>query len=243
MGLFWDPAESIFGGALDLGFDYLGNELIGKPNANTAFKQSQKGAVDAFNRSYGAYKKRYQDTTADMKAAGLNPILAASSGFNVGSGTQSVAASGYMPQRGNLSATNSGLSLAKTGETKEKSKKLVREVQNLRAKTLNEIEKIYETRAKAGKANAEEANLIKRLRVTDMEYWKTLANYYESMSKSEVSIAQRKKLTAETQKLRYTLVELKKTAAIYNTPYFGQLLKSIERVLKAFVPLQFKLGD
>jgi len=39
--------------------------------------KSKKEARKSFKRAYEAYKQRYQDTTADMRAAGLNPMLAA----------------------------------------------------------------------------------------------------------------------------------------------------------------------
>ena len=47
---------------------------------------SKKEAAKARSWSERMYKRRYQHTVADMRAAGLNPILAASGGFNVGSG-------------------------------------------------------------------------------------------------------------------------------------------------------------
>lgn len=53
-------------------------------------KQQQQAAQAmadiSWKRQIDLYKKRYQITVRDMKAAGLNPILAAGGGFNVGSG-------------------------------------------------------------------------------------------------------------------------------------------------------------
>ena len=71
--------------------------------AETAWNRSELSAVNAYNRSIDAYKKRYQWTVRDMRKAGLNPILAASGGFQIGSNIQAPAASATMASAPNYS--------------------------------------------------------------------------------------------------------------------------------------------
>ncbi len=101
MGL-WETVKgvggSVLGGLVDVGMSWLGNEIIAKPNAERAYKDSKEASALSFERSYGAYKSRYQDTMKDMKAAGLNPILAASSGFKPSSAPQAATAQAFQAQ-------------------------------------------------------------------------------------------------------------------------------------------------
>ena len=81
-----DMASSAFG------------DILGDDNAEKAYGQSKEASALQFEREYGAYKTRYQDTMADMEKAGLNPILAASGGFNVGSGPKASTAQAFQSQ-------------------------------------------------------------------------------------------------------------------------------------------------
>jgi hypothetical protein len=118
MGGFFDFVKDIgsgvvkaaTGGLVDLGTQYIGNELLGKPNAKDAWERQKNAAKLAYDRSMGAYKSRYQNTMADMRAAGLNPILAASGGFQVGQ-VSANPAQVNMAKVPDVSGTNSGLNL------------------------------------------------------------------------------------------------------------------------------------
>ncbi len=62
----------------------IGGAVGALPSTLIQNRLNQANSARAFSSSMGAYKTRYQNTTADMRAAGLNPVLAASGGFNVG---------------------------------------------------------------------------------------------------------------------------------------------------------------
>jgi len=63
--------------------------------AEQAYEWSKEAATTAYNRSVDAYKNRYLWASEDMEQAGLNPILAASQGFQVGSGVQAPMAQSF----------------------------------------------------------------------------------------------------------------------------------------------------
>ncbi len=63
----------------------ISGAVAGLPGAYLKQSMDRSNSARAFESSMGAYKTRYQNTAADMRAAGLNPVLAASGGFNVGS--------------------------------------------------------------------------------------------------------------------------------------------------------------
>jgi hypothetical protein len=74
-----------------MGMQFGHSAAESKEYRDWASQESEK----AWKRQYDLYKNRYVITTADMKNAGLNPILAATGGFNVGSGmTAPIASAG-----------------------------------------------------------------------------------------------------------------------------------------------------
>ena len=236
--------KGLGGGIADLATSWIGNQAIGKPNSAYAYSQSQKGAREAFERSYQTYKTRYQDTMADMRKAGLNPILAAGSGgFNVGNSPQMSAYGGYQPQVPNVSSSASARNYADAGLKRGQTKETVRKVQKLRAETLHTLNKLDETLAKTGKIKAETRLIMKNTRTAIMNYWKTYAQFYESISSGELNIQQRKKLNIDIQRLKLAIPELKAASDIYSTPYAGQLIKFMETMIKTLSPVKIKLGD
>lgn len=96
-----------------------------KQAATTQFSREEKSAMDSYKRSIDAYKNRYQMTVNDMAKAGLNPILASSGGFNVGSGVQSTPARAQMASsamavapRGSAPMASGGLASAPMANAK-----------------------------------------------------------------------------------------------------------------------------
>lgn len=193
--------SSIIGGgissALSLGSKYLEKKFISDPQAE-----------DAWDRTYGAYKSRYQDTMADMKAAGLNPILAAASGgFNVGSGPQAQLA--HLPQGQDVAANAKSFAEAGLAEEKATTEK-VEQMKKL-AEVKSELARKFKIRAETGKASEEERRVwfeIERL------HSETIL----AMKKGFQSEAEKELIRAKIKQLNVELTRLKNVNTIYANP-------------------------
>ena len=87
LGFAGDLASGFAGQAFaDSGADHA-NHLL-RQNMDINWRRQKEAAKTSYQRDLRAYSRRYQTTAKDMKSAGLNPILAATSGFNVGSGVK-----------------------------------------------------------------------------------------------------------------------------------------------------------
>lgn len=179
-------------------------------------------ADDAWDRTHSAYQHRYQDTMADMRAAGLNPILAAGSGgFNVGQGP--VAPMAQVPSGDTASAFRNYMEGMKASE-ETKTQKVEQLKKFAEAKT--EIERKYKVRAEAGKATADEKNAIAQMQ----EAWVRINKIRE-----EVKIISKQKtlLNIEIKKITMALKELKAQSNVYDTG-FGKVMKYIKALTEAF---------
>ncbi len=192
--------------------------IAGKKQASDAFDDSMYGSALAFERSQEAYRSRYQDTMADMKKAGLNPILAASSGgFNVGTAPQMSAPKGYQaPAIANLSTSAREIATAKT-ET-EKTKKTVEE-------TATE-------RKRQGLIGAQEDNALAEYLNIKQTFNKITAEAKKILADRDLKQAEKTKVMQSALHLKATLVKLSKIAKVYKGPS-GTLLTYIQEILKS----------
>lgn len=115
--------------ALITGAATIGSSLLGMKSTSDANQAARLNSAESFAREYGAYKTRYQDTVADMREAGLNPILAASGGFNVGSGASSTPAQTFQTQYPDVST--SAKNVAEAFESRSRVSKNAQEIKNL----------------------------------------------------------------------------------------------------------------
>jgi len=223
--------------AFDLGGRFLENQFINKPNSQYATDMSRVNAKEAFERSYGAYKSRYQDTARDMKAAGINPIMAASSGFQVGNAVNAPIAQSFQPHQPNINAVNSG--------------KTLQEQQKIKAETVKTFEQALKIRAETGLATANEKkavqdtqNLKRNMVLMAKQINLTQQKIKESRSKVELTDSkiaetnvnikkikeQKLKIIKEAQKLGYESQKLKRVADVYASPS-GKILVWINEIL------------
>ena len=139
----------IGGTIMDFGSKLLGNTIT-RDNANAAYDQSKEASALAYQRQKELFKNRYQWTTQDMVKAGINPIMAASGGFNVGSGQSVSPATAFMANQSNLSASSTAKDFSQAEKNKEETflvkekadkvhheiNKLLREMPKIDAETL-----------------------------------------------------------------------------------------------------------
>ncbi len=219
-GKVWDFTKDVFntvkGPLTDIAGRYVDNQLIGLPNAQTAYNQSKEGSTTAWNRSYGAYKRRYQDTMADMKKAGLNPMLAAGSGFTVSGQPNAPAAKGYQAQSTTFSPSQSKKNIAET----QRSRAITKLTTNQAATELKKAIKITkENRV----ITQQEAETIERTSLLMEQNAKTNAEW-------KLTNAKRQQVVLLNQRLRLLMKKLGKQGGVYNNTY-GTILTYIREIL------------
>ena len=224
---------SILSGGVDMGFDWLKNEFMSKPNAEDAFKNNLNASAQAFDRSYDAYKNRYQDTMADMQKAGLNPILAAGSGgFNVsGQPTMAKAESpmATLPDTHSAQSYNQ-LAQAKTEEVTRKEK--TQNIKKLEKETRLTLEKIKNERVRRGVIKEQERQLVAQI---DEHYARIGKMFHEVLkigAETELTETQKSKMLSEIKVIKEQFKMLKKQSDWYDGAY-GQFLGWVKATLGA----------
>lgn len=203
---------ALIGGAIDLGSSWLGNELIGKPNADDAYAQSQQATAQAFERSYGAYKRRYQDTMADMREAGLNPILAAGSGgFQVSGQPEMSSAQSFMPNYPQLASSSAYQSMqaGRLNDQKAQTEQVERvkkgqEALNIAQDRFKKFEETILLRSTNKKVVAEIYNV-------KQELWNKIAAFKETITKSYLNLSQTEVNQETVQVLKGQYQNIQKT--------------------------------
>lgn len=213
-------------------------------------------AKDQYERSMDMYQNRYTYTVADMKRAGLNPILAATGGFNVGSGpTISMA---QMPTYPDISS--SALDWQKTKEAESNTDKIDQETQKVikdaelsAQRTAESLENTLKTRAEKNLVTAQERKTVQEIQNLQQEINKIMANtlllenqtdYVQSQTAVEReyvgAVQEQKKLTAankklaegELKRLEYQLSQLKRISDVYSGPV-GSALTYVREIMNA----------
>lgn len=208
-------APSVIGAIGSLGSTALGQSMNSASSAQ-AFKRAEQAASTAWERQMWAYQRRYQMTTWDMKKAGLNPILAATGGFQVGGPPSVNMANVHQQAPANVyDFSNSGKNIAeqylKTAETETETKKQ----ELLKNQALTELEKAVNYRKQAGKFTAEEAKLTKEIslitgQLNKIEYETRLVDKSTKLTDEQINHI---KLT--NQQLQFALSKLEKIHNVY----------------------------
>lgn len=204
----WLPAVIGAAGAI------AGGLLAGKQSESaqeTAWENSRAGSLEAFEREQSAYRTRYQTTMNDMRRAGLNPVLAAHGGFNVGTGVQGFNPQSFMaktPDYTNLGASAKDVSTALTEESKTKVN--VEKVKETIAKTA-------ELRASKGLLNKQEAliteqaaKLVSEINVNEMRIRSMQVDIDKTQQATRL-------LKNQIRELQYLMVRLKKESEMYGS--------------------------
>jgi hypothetical protein len=202
--------------ATDLASSALQNYFFGQPNADNAFNQSLYGSAVSFDRSYNAYKRRYQDTVADLKAAGLNPILAATGGLSVGNAPTMAQPQAFQAHQPPIFGTQSAKNIADTRLSDKKAEQAVAET--------------YLARAKKGLVKAEEKVAYKNVSKILSEIRLNAQKAFEAKGKGEQAWQNVKNLIKQKEMLELEIEKLKKISAVYSNPG-GQTIAYVEKLL------------
>lgn len=169
MGTSFDPVSFATGGAMDAASTWYNN------------RQAEKRQHEAQDFSAQQFATRYQTTVKDIKAAGLNPMLAYQQGGGSPPSSSAASSSGKLDLASATATTR--LSSAQAAKIDEETENVKAERRNLEmlwakmniegAKISNEIEEI-DQRIRNGKATEEETKqrteLLKRQQqLTDLQ--------------------------------------------------------------------------
>ena len=204
MGLFdfvKDIGKSVVGGAIDLGTSWVSNELIGKPNQKEAYRLADKNSAKAFARSMEGYRQRIPYTVAGLRDAGLNPILAASGGFNAGNSATSQVGVPAIPTRYDHSATAAARNQATAEKALAESQRVPHEIDQIRQNIKQSMQKVVNMRSEQRLIQANERESINRAFKLEQEF--TMIGKQMDKMISEVNLLRQKtnREQQETQRL------------------------------------------
>lgn len=213
---FWGQ---VVGGIASLAGGLLSNKQS-KENTETAIDASQNATATQYRRNKKMYQNRYQWMTRDMRKAGLNPILAASGGFNPGS-SPSVSASqifNAQPPTSQYDFAGSAKGITESVLNEEQAKTEYDKRVKLKNEGLELLERAAKERSERGLISAQETQALKNVSLMTTQMDK-LENEIEL-------IRQGKKLTEEETKNLITLrnqmelnmSKLEQMSEVYKSP-------------------------
>lgn len=185
---------------------------------------SSANSLEANQRNQINYRHRYQWTAEDMRKAGLNPILAASSGFDVGQAPNAPQAQ-VIP----YSSTDAATAYNQYSQAKkaEQESKLISE------QTRHEIEKKQLT-VNQVKTELEKAGMFKTQAQNNYRQFLKAAEELKNLKANRASIeANTEQINVLTAQARESLEKLKSIGDVYETPYWGQFLAGLGEISKA----------
>lgn len=220
--------------------------IFGRSNA----KQQQGAAMEAMGAqnmmNVENYKNRYQWTVEDMKAAGLNPILAASGGFSVGN-----APTVSLPQMSQAPTPmfdfgSSAKSASEISGVMAEVKKKEAEIRKIGEDTLKTIQETAESRARQNLMTKQEAQIVSEIEVNfkRLDQLSSQARLFEAQidrigienkltsTQTEQSKANINLIKKEAETLLYKIQELRKQADVYDSMY-GSALVYVKETLKS----------
>lgn len=234
------PFGSLMSSAMDFGTKWLGNELFGKSNAKDAREFSHNMAIASFDREYDAYKSRYQDTMTDMRRAGLNPILAASGGFNVGSGPGGgTPGPGIQAPAPMIDSGSSAQSFAQAEKNVADTAKSKSETALNRKRAIESVQKALLLRAQTSATKQGERESVARMLKAEQEFARITHEIDKVQSETLLNESQKayvnqlkSKAEAEIERIGAEVSHLRKLGDVYDGP-IGKLLAYLEAITKS----------
>lgn len=220
---FWAAAAPYIASAAGA---YLTN-MMGQQNADTAWERSQQGAAWAYEN----YKRRYQDTSADMYKAGLNPILAASGGFNVSG--QPAAPTPTISPTPQVDFASSAKSYSEVDKNKQTIINMKKDAELTIKKTEETVQKAEKLRREQKLITAQEQVALKQYWAVQAQFKKDIQQAYLSIEKQDLTRKQIKNLELQAKKLQAQLEKLSKISNVYKSD-FGNILTFVGALMESF---------
>lgn len=196
---------AIIPSVIGLGGSLAGN-IFNQSNARQATEASREGARDSVEWSKEQYAARYQTTAQDMKQAGLNPVLAASGGFSVGSSPTMASPQAFQaaPIETFSSSAKQFGDLAKTVVDTQRSAAEVKNVLQDTQKKVAEVDKLVQDKIlsekQAGKVTMETQESWTRIITMEKNYATIAANLVKL--KEETDLLQSRRGLTEAEKIQ-----------------------------------------
>lgn len=201
--------------------------------ASKASDRSQSMAEDAFNRSQGAYATRYQTTAQDMRRAGLNPILAASGGFNVSGQPQMSNPQAFQAAPAVMgTSSTSAREVASTKKTEAEIEKTWAEVSKIAEETSLTIQQKFESAAREGVATQQQKNLVQELTKLQTETLKMANEISLLQEQTKNTTTQRKLIIQQTREMKAIADKLESTSEYFQGSS-GKVLGLIKAIMEA----------
>ena len=204
-----------------------------------ANKAAKRASAVQFDREHKAYQSRYQDTVKDMKLAGINPIMAATGGFSVGSGPKSSTPQVYQTPPSQTDIGQSAKSFAQAKKSEKETERVGEEVKEVRQRVKESVMRVKKVRAEKNLVSQQEHESVSRMFMYEQETAKLAQQISQIKSQTQKTdqeynnlrkmntqiVALTKRITAETAKL-------KMIAKVYEGP-LGQLLAYLQEIMRS----------
>lgn len=238
-GSFLSKAASfipVVGPAISAGIDLVGGDTIdsvastamdigkGVYMSDRANAASRENSAMSYKLSREAYKERYQDTVADLKKAGLNPILAAGGGFNVGQSVTAPMAQSFQGDTGNpYASTALQVSQKRTEKSKAelnyaKAKQSLEDVNTQLIRQGLMTEQMSLTYNQAALAGRQFDKIEKEMDLIDRQ--------------TKLTEAEKRKVEKVIAQYKANLEKLRKLSKVYSGPA-GQIIAYLEAIASA----------
>lgn len=223
-------------GAVEIGLQGLWNEKASNSARDFALMAQDR----QYERDRDDWMNRYYRTTADMRRAGLNPILAATGGIQVGA-TPSVDLPS-VPQTAPVSMPD--LDFGSTAKKIAEAKKAEAEAGKAKEETvlaknraMSELASMAKMRAETKKATTEERLSFQKIYNAEKEFEVLNKQLDQIQSQTAVNEAERSKIAQMTEnlftigkQLKMELEKLGRTANVYSGPA-GQVISYVKEIM------------
>lgn len=211
--MWWVPLAAAGAAATtNIGQSFLQREW-NREAANTAWEREREGA----EIQHGYYMRRYQDTYSDMLKAGINPIMAASGGFNVGNAVTMPSVPMQHPTQ--ITDISSGAkSFGELFKMEDEKNALRAESMKLQEEAQLAFEKTVKTRVEAGLVKAQERSEIQKLQNLKVELEKLGAQAWAESKRGFLAEETTRNLQTQGKLLEQQLQRLIKISDAYKGP-------------------------